>query len=479
LQNLETVVAGTTGILEGFVRDKATGAPLPGVNIVVVQTRQGAATSYEGYFRIHNLPAGAYEVRVSLLGYQATTFRNIAIRPDLATRLNVAMAAAAIALGAVEVRAEQPQIQRDVTGTIHQVEQEKIEKLPVDKFQEIVGLQAGTTAEGNIRGGKTREVSYLVDGLAVQNLVSGGLGIEVPRSAIQQLSIKTGGFDAEYGNALSGVVNVVTRSGGNAREYFFRADKDNLFRGKQTSKTDDVEFALAGPLRRDKLHYLVANSAYWTDTKTFVPTNSRIAGDYGFAEYVNNPQASTTGAELVITRDRGDWITGTLSYTLMKAEGLSEYENQGINYAQWGFPVVNRPFYLSWDQRHTLKADLLFALPLDLSANFVWQYHTGRPYTFYPSQDGFAPQDPDQRFLPNNERMTSKNLIDLNAAKDFYFSGNAVEKSKVTIYVDVRNLLNAKNVLWVDASGRIGGELGDPAAYYSPRRAAIGFRATF
>ncbi len=259
--------AGTSGILEGYVRDKASGSPLVGVNVVITQTRQGSATNHEGYFRIHNIPAGVYEVRVSIIGYHAITFRDINIRADLTTRLNAEMTESTVDMGTVEVRAERPLIQRDVTGTLHQVEAEKIEKLPVDKFQDIVGLQAGATSEGNVRGGKSREVGFLVDGLAVQDLVSGGLGIELPKSAVQQVSIKTGGFDAEYGNALSGVVNVVTRRGENIPELFVRADKDDLFGGKQNSKSDDVEFSLGGPIRHDKLHYFFSGNVYLTNTR--------------------------------------------------------------------------------------------------------------------------------------------------------------------------------------------------------------------
>jgi hypothetical protein len=167
----------------------------------------------------------------------------------------------------------------------------------------------------------------------------------------------------------------------------------------------------------------------------------------------------------------------------MKAEGVSETENQGINYVQWGFPVFNRPFYLSWDQRHTLKADLLFELPWGLNANLLWQYHTGRPYTYFPSSDGFTQQNPEQLFLPNNRRLSRNNVIDLYASKDFWAAGRpnpgSAQTYKLSVYVDLRNLLNDKNVLWVDSSGRIGGELRDPSAYSFPRRTAIGVRVTF
>ena len=156
----------------------------------------------------------------------------------------------------------------------------------------------------------------------------------------------------------------------------------------------------------------------------------------------------------------------------MKAEGLSDYVDQGLNYAQWGFPLVARPFKLSWDQRHTLKADAEVDLPYAVTADVVWQSHTGRPYTFFPSSDGFTADNPNRGFLPNNERMPSNNLISLRLSREFHpWSDYAV-----TAYVDSRNILDARNVRWMDSSGRIGGELRDPGAYYSPRRTVLGIR---
>ena len=157
--------------------------------------------------------------------------------------------------------------------------------------------------------------------------------------------------------------------------------------------------------------------------------------------------------------------------------------DQGLNYAQWGFPLVNQPFYLSWDQRHTLKANVTFELPSSIIANFVWQYHSGRPYTYYPSNDGFTVNSPKLEipFLPNNKRMPYNNFFDIKLSKEFQFGPKQIEtgsrRYKVAIYVDVRNLFNEQNVRWMDSSGRIGGELNDPAAYYIGRRIAVGMNA--
>jgi hypothetical protein len=158
-------------------------------------------------------------------------------------------------------------------------------------------------------------------------------------------------------------------------------------------------------------------------------------------------------------------------------EGISEYADQTINYAQWGFPLAVRPFPLSWDQRHTAKADLEFRLPPDIETNLVLLYNSPRPYTYYPTRDGFTPLDPTKTFLPNNARMFDVVLVNAKFSRQFRL-GDA-QRSALSIYADVRNAFNRKNVRWIDSSGRIGGELGDPSAYYESRRVRIGARLEF
>jgi len=819
------VFCGTTGSLEGHVMDGRTGKPLVGANVLLVQTKQGVETDSSGFFKINNIRAGSYRVRVSMIGYRMVTSKDIAIRPDLRSAFSVQLEEAPIEMEAIEVTHERPLIETDITGTAYEIESETLIDRPLDTIQQVVELQPGTTVEGHIRGGKIHEAIYLIDGLPVQDVTQGGPAAELPLSAISQMSIKTGGFDAEYGNALSGVINVITQSGGDDHQVSIRTAKDDLFGGEEVSRRNEVELSARGPVRRGTLSYLSANNAVltdtrwwqdmqhffdspirrelhglskvdylispskrltgellysfqrwrdyefswrynlgglpprlrdshraallWTqnissrlfysvslsrfslhskigkggkeemnldphqydffllyitsgrrawwantrqlvytlktdvttqihpvhmlkagielkqydidsdvrkmepqttyfgrplvfepmlnystqyhyyprggsayiqdriqagksgsvitlglrfdfldprarrpaveliptgpdeyseavtgfvpakikrnisprlgcsfpltdncfffvnyglyvqyplfdylysgldnvsikggvntlrgnpdllaektrawevsvrydlgwdvvisaayfnketrdqiDTKTFVPTNSRIAGDYGFAEYVNNPFAYANGFEFAIRRDKGRWIRGNFSYAYMKTEGLSDYVDQGLNYAQWGFPLLNNPFYLSWDQRHTLKLDVGFDLPLAVTAAVIWQYHSGRPYTFFPSADGFTPDNPNQPFFPNNKRMPSNNLISLKLSRAFHLG----PRYRLTLYLDSRNILDAMNVHWMDSSGRVGGELSDPAAYYTPRRTLAGVRAEF
>jgi outer membrane receptor for ferrienterochelin and colicin len=208
------------------------------------------------------------------------------------------------------------------------------------------------------------------------------------------------------------------------------------------------------------------------DSKTYVAGKTRVSGDYGYAEYVNNAFANAEGLEFVFTRRNDEHISGSLSYSLMRTEGVSDYVNQGINLQQWGFPVLNQPYPLSWDQLHTLKAVIDVKLPFEITGNVVWTFNTGRPYTYYPTKDGYTPLDTTQLFIPNNARLVSSSTLSFKFQRRFQIGGS----SFLTFYGDARNLLNAENVRWADSNGRVGGQLGDPSAYYDPRRFYLGVK---
>jgi outer membrane receptor for ferrienterochelin and colicin len=825
--SINIALSGIYGILEGVVKDKETGEPLIGVNILIVGTTMGAVTDINGSYQVSNVKAGTYDLQFSMVGYKTVLHKGVTIAPDLRTKINSFLSSTDIELKVVEVIAERPLIQRDITATTYNVGAVRLEKLPVTSMQEVLTLQPGVTSEGNVRGGKTSEVVYLVDGLPIQDVVGGGAGAELPKSAITEMSIQTGGFDAEYGNALSGIVNIITKTGGEKHRFQARVDKDNWLGGKQVSKVTDVEFSASGPIMsnfgyfsatdiylsdtrwwqdfqhffkspiqkelsnfskldynfgngkrlslsglfsfkrwhdyeytwrfnldglpprsRDAfrvslswnhsvsentfynvsistysmkqminegeknnidttiyqydfyLQYIIdGNRAWWADsrqniytlkaditsqvmkshllkaglefnqysifseilkyeprktyfgkplpgepqlnystnyryyprsgsayiqdkfdeegltlnigarfdfldptaerpqvetisevigtdridsqvvkgyvkaklksslspriglsapidvngyifinygeyfqfplfdylysglnnitlskgaralvgnpdlqpektkaweislkyifaeqyvvtatyfnktttnqidTKTLVSANSRVAGDYGFAEYVNNPYGESNGLELTVSREHGTVLNGSLSYTLMMAKGLSEYANQSLNYAQWGLPLYPEPFYLSWDQRHTIKGVIDLTLPDDISVDILFQYNTPRPFSYYPTKDGFYALDASKAFVPNNSRMKEYTNIDFKASKKIVI--NEQKKLNMFIYADVRNLLNSRNVKWVDSNGRIGGELSDPSAYSNPRRTRVGVRIEF
>ncbi len=208
--------ADVYGKLVGTVRDEA-GTPLPGANVYLEGTRLGAATDADGDYVILNIPPGVYTVHVSFLGYQDQRYPGIEIEADRTTFLNVTLKQAPIEVKPIVVRPPQQAVRKDVTWRAEIVKGREMSDLPVESGEEAVRLQAGVTegpgGELHIRGGRSDEITYYVDGLPVTNPLTGKTLSLLDRSYIQELTLLAGTFAAEYGNALAGVVNVVTREG--------------------------------------------------------------------------------------------------------------------------------------------------------------------------------------------------------------------------------------------------------------------------
>jgi len=210
---------GTTGKIVGKAVDKKTGEPLAMVNVMLEGTSIGGATDVEGRIVIINVPPGTYRVRATLLGYATQLVTEVIVRADLTTNVQLDMTESTVALGQeVVVTAERPMINKDETSKMSIVSAETFSNLPVVSFQQVVGLQAGfvTDASGELhaRGGRSGEVVYMIDGVPMRDPLSGTMGSQLDKYAIQELQVLTGGFSAEYGQALSGVVNIVTKEGG-------------------------------------------------------------------------------------------------------------------------------------------------------------------------------------------------------------------------------------------------------------------------
>jgi outer membrane receptor for ferrienterochelin and colicin len=210
-------LAGTTGKITGRVSEKGTGASLPGANVLVVGTNLGAAASGDGGYVILNVPPGVYDLRVTLIGFAPMLVKDVRVVVDQTTLIDARLEASSVELGEVVVRAERPMVQKDMTATSYIVTSEQMQMLPVRNFIEVLNMQAGVVADGNVlyvRGGRGNEVSYLVDGMYVNDPVLGGLATRISNQSIAELNFLSGTFNAEYGNALSGVVNIVTKEGG-------------------------------------------------------------------------------------------------------------------------------------------------------------------------------------------------------------------------------------------------------------------------
>ncbi len=205
--------AGTTGKIAGQVTDAQSGEALPGVNVFIDGTSMGAATDVDGFYVITNITPGTYTVKFSYVGYAEYTVKDVRVQIDLTTTLNAGLKSQLLSTEEVVVVAKKPVIQKDVAGSSKNITAKEVQALPVSSIQQVVGLQAGVTSGLSIRGSGSDQMLFVVDGISMRDSRTNQPISDIPLSAMQDISVQTGGFGAEYSNVRSGVVNVVSKEG--------------------------------------------------------------------------------------------------------------------------------------------------------------------------------------------------------------------------------------------------------------------------
>ena len=230
-------LAGTTGKIAGKVTDAKTGETLVGVNVLVVGTARGGSTDVDGEYYILNVPPGTYTLRASAVGYAPITVNDIKVQVDQTTRIPFALRAETVELGDVVVTATRPIVQKDLTSTTASVSGDEIAALPLEDVSSVVNLQAGVV-DGHFRGGRSNEVKYLIDGVSVNDVFSGGSTMQAEINSIAEIQVLSGTFNAEYGEALSGVVNQVTKIAGD----LYTGEFSGYAGGYMTNRTELFAF---------------------------------------------------------------------------------------------------------------------------------------------------------------------------------------------------------------------------------------------
>ena len=200
--------AGTTGKIAGVITDDQTGEPLGGVNVSIEDMPLGAATDLDGYFVILNVPPGNYTLNVNYVGYADHTISNIVVKIDLTTRLDIELKSEIIETETVVVEAKRPIVTRDISNSQLNIEAETIAAMPILNVNDVLTLQAGIESGASgiiIRGGSADETVYMVDGLSLNDERSHNPYTIVSLSSLEEIQVQTGGFNAEYGQARSGV----------------------------------------------------------------------------------------------------------------------------------------------------------------------------------------------------------------------------------------------------------------------------------
>jgi len=336
----QLVFAGTTGRLTGRITDAASGEPLPFVNVVIMGTTLGAATDIDGYYSIINVPPGNYVVKASAIGYSSISYEDVKVSIDLTTTINFQLSEASIELtDEVVVVATKPLVRMDQTSTASIIGEEEISKLPVEGLEDVLKLQAGVVVSSSgdihIRGGRSNQIVYQIDGVPVTDVYDGSSAVTVNQNAVQELQVISGAFNAEYGQAQSGVVNIVTKDGGSQFSGNIQMYAGDYLSGRDTIYANidnvnplairNIEGSLSGPILKDKL-FFYANGRYFYNSGSLYGQRVYLISDRAFEDPTTQQvevDANGDGEYVSMNEDERIYAQGKLSYRLAQGVKLS------------------------------------------------------------------------------------------------------------------------------------------------------------
>lgn len=260
---------GTVGKISGVCSDKETGAPLPGVAVSIAGTTMGALSDTEGKYFILNVPAGIYDLKATIIGYAPVELKSVTVSVDLTSNADFQLSSKVLDIGQTQVvMAERPMVIKDKTASLKLISREEVQQLPTRGYQDVVGLSAGVVANYktpptlnlrgnrestnaptlNVRGGRQGDVAYFVDGFSQQDPLTNLSTTAINNNAIEQISISTGGFNAEYGWVSSGAINVTTKEGAKKYAGAIEAISDGFMGEANRYDYNHVAMNLDGPL---------------------------------------------------------------------------------------------------------------------------------------------------------------------------------------------------------------------------------------
>ena len=385
--------AGTTGKIAGEAKDKQTGEPLVGASVVLVGTTMGAATNIDGYYVILNVPPGTYSISCSGVGYNKETVSGVKVSVDLTTSLDFKLQSTTVEVGEVTVTAEMRGVKRDLTSAEARIDASQIAALPVREVGEVLSLQAGVTVDRgggiHIRGGRTSEVAYWVDGVSVSDVYDGGQAVQIDNRSVQELQVISGTFNAEYGQSMSGIVNIVTKDGdqqyrGSMSAYIGDfVTNDNIYFNLGTLRplnNRNLEGSLSGPIPEiPDLTFYVSGRWFRSDgwlfgQRVFFPdgslapgadtvrgANGEIVGMSGSAVPMNGSERISGQAKLTYQ------LSGSAKFSLSFAGSRINYNSYSHAWAYVPDGDVNRfdrGFNVSGLWTHTLSANSFYTVNL-------------------------------------------------------------------------------------------------------------------
>ena len=291
-----SVFAGTTGKIRGKVTNKKTGEPIPSAPVQIEGTTMGALTGPDGEYLIINVPPKVYSLVSRPVGYVPMKVEQLEVTVDRTAVADMALEETTINLKEVQVvTAERDLLRQTDTQNMRQLTAESIKNMPVTTVQELLQIQVGVVERGgqiHVRGGRSNEISYIVDGVSIKDPLGGQGAVEnsmnISGNSIEDMQIIKGGFDAEYGNASSGVVNIATKAGSDVTTGSVQYHTDDLgtqILNKNSFNYDRLEFNLSGrePILADKL--LPKLGISWFSDKLYYSLSGAADKTDGYVNY--------------------------------------------------------------------------------------------------------------------------------------------------------------------------------------------------
>lgn len=399
------------GKIRGVVTDFETGETIIGASVIIEGTTKGDATDVNGEYIITGVESGSYTLLVSYIGYSQTVVQDVRVSIDLTTEINVELRAEVLEGEEVTVTAGRELIRKDVTASLSSVTSDQIEAIPVENFSEVVELQAGVV-DGHFRGGRTGEVGYWVDGVPVTDVFDGSLSAGVENSSVKEVQVVTGAFNAEYGQAMSGIVNIVTKDGsnnltGSVNTFLgdYASTRTDLYRGIgqiNPIAVRNFEASVDGPIIKDKLFFFVSgryfgNDGWFYGREVFdyndVGINS--LGQLGLVDTLGSGDSS------LVNMNPYEKLNGQLKLTWRPISGVKISANgifggeefQNYNHSAQFMPQFSR-------EEYTRNYSAYLKGTHTLSSNTYYDVSVSNTYKKYES---YLFEDPyDSRYLPND-----------------------------------------------------------------------------
>ncbi|MBM2841545.1 MAG: Outer rane receptor protein, mostly Fe transport [Bacteroidetes bacterium] len=414
---ISNLFAGTTGKIVGKVTESGKEA-LVGVNILIDGTKLGAATEVDGQYIIINVPPGIFSLTASSLGYQTSRITNVRVSVDLTTHIDFELKESAIQMNEEIVTvAQRPMIQKDLTSSSSKVSAEQIKAYPVEDVAALVNLQAGVV-EGHFRGGRSGEVLYMIDGIPVTDAYSGNAGLSAETNSIQELEIISGTFNAEYGQALSGVVNQVTKDGGekltgDVSVYTgdYVSPRKSLYQNIGNVRPSDIyniEASAGGPvIGLPDVTFFVSGRLYHNDgylygKRTYLPVDS---SDYS-SDDPSRWYREKTGdnAFVPMNSDKRATLQGKLSFSLFGSDKLRlQFLHQQSDFRRYDHRYKYNPdgTYSNFVRGNlaSINYTSVFSKSTFLETNAAWFSNREKSYVY---EDPFDP-----RLIPISRRPTA------------------------------------------------------------------------